>query len=172
MKYFAHATAEISPESTIGEGTKIWHYVQIRENALIGKNCIVGKGVYVDFSVRIGSNVKIQNGVSIYRGVTIFDDVFIGPHAIFLNDKNPRSVDEKGNVKTNNDWIVGKTLIKKGASIGAGSIILPNVSVGEYSMVGAGSVVTKDVPDYGLVYGNPARMHGKVDKAGAITESA
>ena len=158
MNYFSHPTAEISPGSKIGKNTKIWHYSQIRQGVSIGKNCILGKAVYVDFDVRIGNNVKIQNRASVYHGTTIEDGVFIGPHVIFTNDKNPRAIDQKGKLKTDNDWKVGKTLVKNGASIGAGSIIL-------------GSVVTKNIPDYALVYGNPARVHGKVDKSGAVVKN-
>lgn len=168
MDYFKHPTAEVSERAKIGKNTKIWHYVQIREGAEIGENCIIGKGVYIDFDVKIGNNVKIQNGVDVYHGVTIEDGVFIGPHVCFTNDKIPRAIDERGNLKSNNDWEVGRILVKKGASIGAGSVILPDITIGEYAMVGAGSVVTKDVPVFALVYGNPAKLHGEVDKSGSI----
>jgi|SRR3989338_7375243 len=171
MNYFSHPTAEISPGSKIGKNTKIWHYSQIRQGVSIGKNCILGKAVYVDFDVRIGNNVKIQNRASVYHGTTIEDGVFIGPHVIFTNDKNPRAIDQKGKLKTDNDWKVGKTLVKNGASIGAGSIILPDITIGKYALIGAGSVVTKNIPDYALVYGNPARVHGKVDKSGAVVKN-
>lgn len=170
MKYFAHQTAEVSHESIIGKNTKIWHYAQIRQGVHIGENCILGKSVYVDLDVCIGSNVKIQNRASIYHGATIEDGVFIGPHVVLTNDKNPRAIDENDNLKSDADWVAGKIVIKKGASIGAGSIILPDVTIGEYAMIGAGSVVTKNVPDYALVYGNPACIHGKVDKRGNIVE--
>lgn len=171
MNYFSHPTAEISPESKIGKNTKIWHYSQIRQGANIGKNCILGKAVYVDFDVRIGNNVKIQNRASVYHGTTIEDGVFIGPHVIFTNDKNPRSIDKNGKLKTDNDWKVGKTLVKKGASIGAGSIILPDITIGKYALIGAGSVVTKNIQDYALAYGNPARVHGKVNKSGIVVKN-
>lgn len=170
MDYFIHATAEVSPESRIGKGTKIWHYAQVREKAHLGENCILGKGAYIDFGVSIGNNVKMQNGVFVYHGATVEDGVFLGPGVIVLNDKNPRAVGENGKLKTDDDWVVGKVLIKKGASVGAGSIILPNVTIGEYALIGAGSVVTKDAPDYALAYGNPARARGKVDKRGAVIE--
>lgn len=159
MDYFKHSTAEVSNKAEIGKNTKIWHYVQIREGARIGANCILGKGVYIDFNVKVGNNVKIQNGASIYYGVVIEDGVFIGPHVCFTNDKFPRAVNEEGDLKLNVDWKVGRILVKKGASIGAGSVILPNVTIGEYAMIGAGSLVTKDVPDYVLVYGNPAKFY-------------
>jgi UDP-2-acetamido-3-amino-2,3-dideoxy-glucuronate N-acetyltransferase len=158
--------AIISKDAEIGKNTKIWHFTQIRENAKIGDNCIIGKNVYIDSGVKIRNNVKIQNNSSIYHGSEIEDGVFIGPHVCLTNDKLPRAITEDGKLKTEKDWKVGKILVKKGASIGAGSIILPDVTIGEFAMVGAGSVVTKDVPDYGLVYGNPAKPQGKVDKSG------
>lgn len=170
MDYFKHSTAEVSNKAKIGEGTKIWHYVQVREGAKIGANCILGKGAYVDVGVQIGDNVKIQNGASVYHGVNVEDGVFIGPQVCLTNDKYPRSIDERGNLKRESDWKVGKILIKKGASIGAGVIVLPDITIGKYAMVGAGSVVTKDVPDYALLYGNPAKIQGKVDKKGEIIE--
>ncbi len=170
MNYFTHPTADVSPKSQIGENSKIWHYVQIREGVRIGKNCILGKDVYVDLNVQIGDNVKMQNRASVYHGTTIEDGVFIGPHVILTNDKNPRAINADGTLKTDDGWTVGKTLVKKGASIGAGSVILPGITIGEFAMIGAGSVVTKNVPDYALVYGNPARIKGRVDKNGTITK--
>jgi len=166
MNYFKHSTAEISPEATIGDKTKIWNYAQIREKAHVGNECIIGKNVYIDFEVQIGNKCKIQNNVSIFNGVTIADGVFIGPHVCFSNDKFPRAINEDGSVKTGNDWIVVKTMIQKGVSIGANSTILPGVSIGEHAMIGAGSVVTKDIPSFSLAYGNPARIVGTVDKKG------
>lgn len=157
-----HPTAEVSPRAAIGEGTKVWHQVQIREGAVLGKNCILGKGAYVDFEVHIGDNVKIQNGVFVYHGATIEDGVFLGPMVCLTNDKLPRAINPDGTVKSDADWVVGRILIKTGASIGARSVILPDVTIGRFALVGAGSVVTKDVPDYGLVYGNPARLVGFV----------
>lgn len=170
MKYFQHPSAEVSKKAQVGKGTKIWHYVQIREGARIGENCIVGKEAYIDFNVTIGNNVKIQNRASIYHGTTIQDDVFIGPHVCFTNDKHPRSVNNKGSIRSKDDWKAGKILIKKGASIGAGSVLLPDITIGEYAMVGAGSVVTKDVPPFALAYGNPAQIHGKVRKDGSLVK--
>lgn len=168
MSYFKHSTAEISPEATIGDKTKIWHYVQIREKAYVGNECIIGKNVYIDFGVHIGNKCKIQNNVSIFHGVIIADGVFIGPHVCFSNDKFPRATNEDGSVKLGNDWIVVKTMIQKGVSIGANSTILPGVIIGEYAMIGAGSVVTKDVPAFALVYGNPAKQYARIDKKGHI----
>ena len=152
-----HPTAEVSPQASIGEGTRIWHQAQIRERARIGEQCIIGKGVYIDLDVVIGSQVKVQNGASIYHGATIEDGVFIGPHACFTNDRLPRAITPDGQLKGDSDWEVGRTLVQRGASIGAGAILLPGVTVGTFAMVGAGAVVTHDVPAHGLVVGNPAR---------------
>lgn len=157
-----HSTAEVSLDAQIGSGTRIWHFVHIREGVVIGENCIVGKDVYVDFGVKIGNNVKIQNSALIYHGVTLEDGVFIGPQVCLTNDRTPRAITSGGCLKGNDDWDVGPILVKYGASIGAGSVILPNVTIGQFSLVGAGAVVTRDVPDHGLVVGNPARLVGYV----------
>lgn len=168
--HFQHHSADVSLKAKIGKKTKIWHHAHVREGAEIGMSCIIGKNVYIDFKVKIGNNVKIQNNVSIYHGITIEHGVFIGPHVCFTNDKIPRAINENGTPKTGNDWSVAKTIVKKGASIGANSTILPGITIGSFAMVGAGSVVTKDVGSYELVYGNPARTHGKVDKSGKIVK--
>lgn len=166
MNVRIHPTAEVSDRASIGEGTGIWHQCQIRDGASIGRHCILGKGVYVDFDVRIGNNVKVQNYVSIYHGVEIEDGVFIGPHVCFTNDNFPRAVNPDGSLKSAQDWEVGRVLIKRGVALGANATILPKVVVGEWAMVGAGAVVTKDVPAYGLVVGNPARLIGFVCPCG------
>jgi len=163
---FKHPTADVSEHAKLGKNTKIWHQCQIRENAVVGNNCILGKNVYIDHDVKIGSNVKIQNNSSIYFSSEIEDDVFIGPHVCLTNDKVPRSTSDTKEIKKSEDWNVGKIIIKKGASIGAGTTILPDVTIGKYAMIGAGSVVTKNIPDFGLVYGNPAKLEGHVDKSG------
>ncbi|MDP7323915.1 MAG: acyltransferase [Candidatus Woesearchaeota archaeon] len=155
-----HDTAEVSKEAKIGENSKIWHYCQVREGVELGENCILGKGVYIDFGVKIGRNCKIQNRSSIYHGTTIEEGVFIGPHVVVTNDKNPRAINLDGSLKSDDDWEERGVLIKKGASIGAGTVILPGVTVGRFSMIGAGAVVTKDIPDFGIAYGNPARVEG------------
>lgn len=157
-KAFIHDSAEVSSKAILGENVKVWNLAQVRENANIGANTIISKNVYVDFDVCIGSNVKIQNNVSVYHGVTIEDDVFVGPSAIFTNDLRPRAV--------NPDWQVTPTLIKKGASIGAGATLVCGIQIGEYAMIGSGAVVSKNVPPHALVVGNPAKCIGFVYKNG------
>src|SRR5512139_2267394 len=148
-----HPTAEVSLQATIEDGTSIWHHVQIREDVRIGENCILSKGVYVDTGVSIGNNTKIQNYVSVYHGVTIEDGVFIGPHVCFTNDLLPRAINPDGTLKSGDDWILSKTLIRRGAALGANSTIRCGVTIGEWAMVGSGSVITNDIPAYGLVWG-------------------
>jgi acetyltransferase-like isoleucine patch superfamily enzyme len=161
-----HSTAEVSHHAQLGSGTRVWHLVQIREGVSIGQNCIIGKDVYIDFDVQIGDNVKIQNSALVYHGVTIEDGVFIGPQVCLTNDLYPRAITLDGSLKGNDDWEVGPILIKYGASLGAGSLILPNVTVGRFALVGAGAVVCRDVPDHGLVVGNPAHLIGYVCHCG------
>jgi UDP-2-acetamido-3-amino-2,3-dideoxy-glucuronate N-acetyltransferase len=162
-----HRTAEVSLEASIGSGTRIWHYVQVREGVSIGQDCIIGKDVYIDLDVVIGSRVKIQNACQVYHGATLEDGVFLGPGVILTNDKRPRAINPDGTLKTDEDWAVGRTLIKRGAAIGAGAVVLPGVTIGTFALIGAGSVVTRDVPDYGLVWGNPARLRGFACPCGA-----
>ncbi len=156
--FFIHPTANVSIQSIIGDGTKIWINSQVREKSKIGKNCIISKDTYIDTQVKIGNNCKVQNSVSIYQGVTIEDDVFIGPNACFTNDKVPRAFDP--------EWKITPTLVKKGASIGASATIICGITIGEYAMIAAGSVVTKDVKPYSLVMGNPAKHYSYIDKMG------
>ncbi len=165
-----HPTSDVSPKATIGEGSSIWHQAQIRENVHLGQNCIIGKGVYIDFDVFLGDNVKVQNYVSIYHGVTIEDGVFVGPHVCFTNDMRPRAINPDGSLKSADDWILSKTLIGRGAALGANSTIRCGIIIGKWAMIGAGSVVTRDVPDHGLVWGNPARLHGFVCACGSKLE--
>jgi len=155
--FYKHETATVEKGAKLGEGTKVWHYAHVREGAVLGKNCNVGHCGYVCRNVVIGDNVKIGNKVSVFEGVTIEDDVFVGPHVVFTNDMRPRSL---------GGWNITKTRVKRGASIGSNSTIVCGITIGSYSMVGAGSVVTKDVPDNGLVYGNPARLKGFVCRCG------
>ena len=149
-------------EAKIGEGSNIWHFVHVRSGAEIGKNCNIGKGVYIDSDVKIGDNCKIQNFATIYKGVTIGNNVFIGPHVCFTNDIYPRAFIWNENKLVN-------TNVKDGVSIGANATIIAGITIGKYAMVGAGAVVTKDVPDFALVVGNPARVVGTVDKEGNVT---
>jgi len=163
---FIHSTAIVSPQAHVGEGTKIWHQAQVREGATLGRNCILGKGAYIDSNVTVGDNVKIQNGASVYHGVTLEDGVFAGPGVVLTNDKFPRAINPDGTLKSDDDWEVSPTLVRRGASLGAGAVILPGVTIGQFAMVAAGAVVTRDVPDYGLVMGNPARLRGFVCTCG------
>jgi acetyltransferase-like isoleucine patch superfamily enzyme len=144
----------------------------VREGAQIGANCIIGKDTYVDFDVTIGANSKLQNGVYVYHGATVEEGVFLGPGVILTNDKVPRAVNPDGSLKTASDWQVSPILVRRGASIGAGAVVLPGITIGEYAMVGAGAVVTQDVPALGLVYGNPARLHGYVCRCGQVLKLA
>lgn len=155
---FVHHTAEVSEKASIGEGTKIWNHAQVREEAVIGEGCILSKNVYIDKGVHIGNRVKVQNNVNIYHGVTIEDDVFVGPSVTFTNDLFPRAFSE--------DWKVYETTVREGASIGANATIVCGHTIGRYAMVGAGSVVTEDVPDHALVTGNPAKQTGWVCECG------
>ncbi len=156
-----HSTAVVDEGAKIGEGTRIWHFCHIMPGAKIGKNCNLGMNTFVDNNVKIGNGVKIQNNVSVYNSVTVEDDVFIGPSVTFTNVMNPRAfVERKSEFKP--------TLIKKGASIGANATIMCGIEIGEYSMVGAGAVITKNVPPNMLVLGNPGRVISKVSKEGII----
>ena len=155
-----HASADVSDEAEIGAGTRVWQQVQVREGAVVGSECILGKGVYVDFNVRIGDRCKLQNGVSVFHGFTLEDGVFLGPGVMLLNDKNPRAINADGSLKSDSDWTASEAAVRRGAAVGGGAVVLPGVNVGSFAMVGAGAVVTKDVPDHGIVFGNPARLKG------------
>ena len=165
-----HPTAEVSDLVEIGPGTSIWNHCQVRENARLGSGCILSKDVYVDAGVHIGNNVKIQNGISIYHGVTLEDGVFCGPHCVFTNDRQPRAINPDGSRKSADDWVLSQTLVRTGASIGASAVIVCGVTIGRWAMIGSGAVVTHDVPEHGLVYGNPARLRGFVCACGEIVE--
>ena len=169
--FFVHPTAEVHPDALIGDGTKIWNWAQVREEAVIGRLCVISKGVYIDRGVVVGDMVKIQNNASIYKGVTIEDGVFVGPHVCFSNDLSPRAVGEALEPITEDDWAIEETRVQRGASIGANVSVLAGVKIGEFALIGMGAVVTKDVPDYALAYGNPATVKGSVDSAGQKIKS-
>jgi UDP-2-acetamido-3-amino-2,3-dideoxy-glucuronate N-acetyltransferase len=158
-KYFAHETAVIDPNSSIGEDTKVWHFSHIMKNATLGKGCNVGQNVVVSPGVILGDNVKVQNNVSIYTGVICEDDVFLGPSMVFTNVINPRSA-----IIRRDEFV--QTKVGKGASIGANATIVCGNDIGTYSLVGAGAVITKEVPPYALVVGNPAKQIGWVSEYG------
>jgi acetyltransferase-like isoleucine patch superfamily enzyme len=164
-----HPTAEVERGAQVGADTRIWHFVHVRSGARIGKNCTLGYNVYVDRDVVVGNNVKLQNRVSLFRGVTLEDGVFVGPHTTFTNDMYPRSVTPDGRLLDHDDWPAIATLVRYGASIGAGAVIVAGVTIGRWAMVGAGAVVTEDVPEYGLVVGRPARHIGYVCECGHPT---
>ena len=159
MSYFAHETAIIDEGCQIGEGTKIWHFSHVMPNCKLGKNCNLGQNVVISPEVVLGDNVKIQNNVSIYTGVTCDDDVFLGPSCVFTNVTNPRSaVNRRGQYS--------RTHVGKGASIGANATIVCGHDIGKFAFIGAGAVVTKNVPDYALLVGNPARQLGWMSEYG------
>ncbi len=157
---YVHPTAEVSDRATLGEGTKVWHQAQVREGVVIGKGCILGKGAYVDRDVRIGDFCKLQNGVFVFHGFDLESGVFLGPGVMLLNDKHPRAINPDGSPKADDDWEVSRGLIGYGAAVGGGAVVLPGITVGRMALVGAGAVVTHDVPERGIVTGNPARLRG------------
>lgn len=159
MNYFAHPSAVIDEPCQIGDGTKIWHFTHLMQHCVIGKNCNIGQNVFIAPGVVLGNNVKVQNNVSVYEGVVCEDDVFLGPSMVFTNIINPRSaVTRKGQYQ--------KTIVKRGATIGANATIICGIEIGAYAFVGAGAVVTEPVPAHALVVGNPARQTGWVSENG------
>lgn len=156
---FIHPSAIIDEGAKIGAGTKIWHFCHLMPDCMVGEHCIIGQNVFIDNNARVGNGVKIQNNVSVYNGVVLEDDVFIGPSVVFTNVINPRSfIERKQEFR--------KTLVKKGASIGANATILCGIEIGQYALIGAGAMVTRNVPDFALFTGNPARQTGWVSQAG------
>jgi UDP-2-acetamido-3-amino-2,3-dideoxy-glucuronate N-acetyltransferase len=153
-----HATADVSPEASIGNGSTIWHWSQVRERARVGERCKIGKDVYIDVEVVVGDDCKIQNFATLYRGVSLGNRVFVGPHACFTNDKYPRALSP--------DWKAIATRVEDGASIGANATILCGITVGRHAMVAAGAVVTRNVPEHSMVAGVPARIVGWVCECG------
>lgn len=157
---FVHETAVVEPEALIGRGTRVWHHAHVRAGATIGANCTLGKNVFVDAGVTIGDGSKIQNNVSVFRGVVLGDEVFVGPSAVFTNDRFPRASSEH--------WEVVETRVRRGASIGANATLVCGIEIGEWATVAAGSVVTRNLAPHELVAGNPARRLGWVCRCGRV----
>jgi acetyltransferase-like isoleucine patch superfamily enzyme len=163
---FVHPDADVHETATIGEGSRVWALAHVRERARIGKNVTVGRGALVDLDVTVGDNCKIQSNALLYMGSVLEDGVFIGPAVMLLNDRLPRAINPDGTLKSASDWTVSGVTVCYGAAIGGGAILTPGVKIGRWAIVGAGSVVTKDVPEHALVAGNPSRIVRYVDSAG------
>ena len=163
---FIHETADVDDLASVDVGSKVWQYAQVRENARIGRNCIIGRGAYVGIGVKMGDNCKVQNYALVYEPATLGDGVFIGPAVVLTNDHFPRAISEDGTLKSADDWHAVGVDIRQGASIGANATCIAPVVIGRWALVGAGSVVLKDVPDFALVVGSPARRIGWVGTAG------
>ena len=162
-----HATADLEPDVGVGAGTAIWHRAQLRTGARIGAECVIGRDVFIDEGVELGDRVKIQNAALVYRGVSVEDGVFIGPGAILTNDRYPRAITSTGDLARAEDWTVSPVVLRYGSSIGAGAVVVAGVEVGRFATVGAGAVVTRNVPSHALVAGSPARRIGWVCACGA-----
>lgn len=158
-RYFAHETAVLDEGCQIGDNSRIWHFSHVMSRAVIGRNCVIGQNVMIANKVTLGNNVKVQNNVSVYEGVTCEDDVFLGPSMVFTNVINPRAfIERKSEFQS--------TLVRQGATVGANATIVCGHTIGRYAMIGAGAVITHDVPDYALMTGNPARQTGWVSESG------
>ena len=162
-----HASAELEADVSVGPKSSVWNNAVLRNGASLGAECVVGRDAFIDEGVRIGNRVKIQNGALVYHGVTVGDGVFIGPGAILTNDRFPRAITPTGELARGDDWTVSPIELRAGCSIGAGAVVVAGTTVGRFATVGAGSVVTRDVPDYALVAGNPARRLGWVCACGS-----
>ncbi|MDQ2961253.1 MAG: acetyltransferase [Candidatus Dormibacteraeota bacterium] len=168
---FVHDTADVAEGSEIGDGSKIWHLSQVREGARLGRNCIIGRGAYIGAGVVLGDNCKVQNYALVYEPAVVEGGAFIGPAVVFTNDHFPRAVSPDGSVKSSDDWEPVGVTVREGASIGARSVCVAPVTIGRWALVAAGSVVTKDVPDFALVAGVPARRVRWVGRAGLPLEA-
>ncbi|GHG92864.1 acyltransferase [Streptomyces lanatus] len=166
MSYTVKPTAQVDDSAELGDGTTVWELAQIREKARLGAGCVIGRGAYVGTGVRIGDNVKLQNQALVYEPAELGDGVFVGPAVVLTNDHNPRSVDPEGKQKRGGDWEAVGVKVAEGASLGARSVCVAPVHIGRWALVAAGAVVTKDVPDFALVAGVPARRIGWVGRAG------
>lgn len=166
MPPFLAPSADVSPEASIGEGTKVWHLAQIREGVVIGRSCIIGRGAYVDHGVEVGDRCKIQNHALVYAPARLEEGVFIGPAAILANDLFPRAITPDGELKGADDWTAEGVVVRRGASIGTAAVVLPGVEVGEWALVAAAAVVTADVLPFALVRGVPARRVGWAGRSG------
>ena len=164
-------SADVDDSAVLGAGTTVWHLAQIREKARLGQDCVVGRGAYVGPGVIIGDNVKLQNYALVYEPSRLEDNVFIGPAVVLTNDVYPRSTDVSGKVKRTGDWAALGVVVREGASLGAAAVVVAGCSVGRWALVAAGAVVTRDVPDFGLVAGTPARRIGWVGRAGVRLEA-
>lgn len=160
------ATADVAATAHVDETAHIWHYAQVREKATIGKNCVVGRGAYIGTGVQVGDNCKIQNYALVYEPASLADGVFVGPAVVLTNDQFPRAINPDGSPKSTTDWQPVGVTVHEGASIGAQSVCIAPLTIGAWALVGSGSTVVKDVPDFALVVGSPARRIGWVGKAG------
>jgi len=170
VKHHIAPSADVSDDARIGSGSSIWHLAQVREGAVLGENCVVGRGAYIGTGVEIGDNVKIQNYALVYEPARVADGAFIGPAAVFTNDRFPRSVNPDGSLKSGHDWEPVGVTVREGASIGARAVCIAPVTIGRWSMVAAGATVVRDVPSFALVVGGPARRIGWVGRAGVPLE--
>lgn len=169
---YIHPTATVEDGAVIGEDTLVWHQAQVRTGASIGANCILGKGSFVDLDVTIGDKCKLQNYAQVFHGSVIEDEVFIGPLAVLTNDRFPRAATPDGGLKSEADWAVEGITVRRGASVGAHSVVLPGVQIGEWAIVGAGAVVVKDVEAHRVVVGNPARPLAWAGRCGHVVDDS
>lgn len=168
-----HGTADVASSADVAATARVWHFAQVREDAVIGENCIIGRGAYIGSGVAVGDNCKIQNYALVYEPAKLANGVFIGPAVVFTNDQFPRAITPDGTIKSGSDWHAVGVEVREGASIGAQSVCIAPVIIGRWALVGAGSTVVKDVPDFALVVGNPARRVGWVGRSGQpLTEES